>query len=107
MEERAVARREVEAVADQPVLGRVADPGEVLELVGREQAVRARQRAAAREQRDEQGQRHARERDQAAELDQVEPEPVGDAVHERRAARALRASGPRAWKLRLTTSKTA
>ena len=72
VEERAVAGREVEAVADQPVLGRVADPGEVLELVGREQPVGARQRAPAREQRHQHGERHAREHDQAAELDEVE-----------------------------------
>ena len=39
VEERAVAGREVEAVADQEVVRGVADPGEVLELVGGEEAV--------------------------------------------------------------------
>ena len=48
VQERAVVGREVVAVADQDVLGRLADPGEVLELVGGEHAVGARQRPPLR-----------------------------------------------------------
>ena len=44
MEERPVAGREVEAVADQAVVGRLPDPREVLELVGREEPLHAGQR---------------------------------------------------------------
>ncbi len=51
VEEHAVVRLEVVAVADQPVLGRLADPGEVLELIGGEHAVGARDRPALGEQR--------------------------------------------------------
>jgi hypothetical protein len=47
VEERPLARREVVAIPDQPVVRRLAYPGEVLELVGRVEPVGARQRAAA------------------------------------------------------------
>ena len=47
MEERARARREVKAVADQAVVRRLADPGEVLELVGWEQALDPRERPSS------------------------------------------------------------
>ena len=68
----AVAGREVEPVADQDVVGRLADPGEVLELVGGEQAVGARQRPALGEQRGEDEERLRDEHEQAGELEAVE-----------------------------------
>jgi hypothetical protein len=83
VQERAIARREVVAIADQAVLGGVADPGEVLQLVGGEQAVGARQRPASRQEGNEHRQRDPGEHHEAAQLDQVEPEPVGHPVHGR------------------------
>src|SRR5205814_750362 len=74
VEEDAVLRREVEQVADQPVVRRLADPCEVLELVRGEEAVGARQRAAARDERHEQRERRRREHGQHAQLEAVEPQ---------------------------------
>ena len=85
VQERAVVRREVVAVADQPVLGRLADPGEVLELVRGEHAVGAGDRAALGEQRGEHGERQPGERHQRGELDAVEAEPRRQRVEPARA----------------------
>jgi hypothetical protein len=75
VQERAVAGRQVEAVADQQVMRGLADPGEVLELVGRQQPVRAAQRPALDRQHRQHEHRQAAQHDERAELDPVEPEP--------------------------------
>ena len=66
--------QEVVAVADQDVLRRLPDPGEVLELVRREQAVGAGDRPALRQQGPEHGKREAGEHDEHRELEAVESE---------------------------------
>ena len=77
VQEGPAARREVEAVADQPVVGGLTDPREVLELIGRVEPIGARQRATPREQRPQERQRDPGEDDEAAELEAIEPEPPG------------------------------
>jgi hypothetical protein len=84
VQEGAPARREVEAVADQPVVGGLADPREVLELIRGEQTVRARQGPALGQQRGEDDDREPREDNERAELDAVEPEGPAPARRGRR-----------------------
>src|SRR3712207_9051916 len=60
----------------------LADPREVLELVGGIQAVGAGQRSAAREQRQQHGERRADQDDEAAELEAVDAEPARDRVRD-------------------------
>jgi hypothetical protein len=74
VEEAAVVRSEVVAVADQPVLGRLADPGEVLELVRGEHSVGTGEGAPLREQGGEHDEREAGECDQQGQLEAVETE---------------------------------
>jgi hypothetical protein len=87
----AVVRREVVTVADQAVLGRLADPGEVLELVGRKDTVGTRERATLREQRGEHGERQSGERRQHEQLEAIEAE--GEPVSPGRLRRALGGPG--------------
>ena len=72
MQEAARAGGQVEPVSDQDVVGGVADPGEVLELIGGQQPVGARQGAALDQQPGQHHQRQRAEGDQRAGLDGVE-----------------------------------
>ena len=89
MQERVAVGEEIELVSDQDVLRRLADPGEVLELVCRQDAVGAGERASLGEERGEDDHREARQGDQHAQLEAVDRQPVEQPVE----ARALRARG--------------
>ena len=66
VQERPVAGRQVPGVADQPVGARLADPREVLHLIGGQEAVGARERPALRHERQQRRDRQQGEQDQAA-----------------------------------------